>query len=122
KNNPFINLSVQPDFFFNIFTRYTITRAKRRIVCVMSALERKKLAEGHYPVSSKPYDKVNYALLGLDKSICQDPFMTDTPLLYFSDGTTYNVWSVGPDLHNADAKIIYDPTNGISSSGDIAYR
>ena len=115
--DPFIKVFHAP--YKEAEIRYHNTRAERRIVCVMSAMELKKLSDGSYPKSKGSSDSVDYVLLGLDKSLCQDPFMIDSTLLFFSDGKTYNVWSVGPDLQNAELKTIYDPTNGTISEGDI---
>jgi hypothetical protein len=56
-----------------------------------------------------------------------DPFNNNTSLRYkyipnkesaaWKDD--YFVWSIGPDEKDQDAKLIYDPTNGLTSSGDI---
>jgi len=42
-------------------------------------------------------------------------------LQYNSDGTTFSLWSIGPDRINDQASHRYDPTNGLISRGDIVY-
>lgn len=43
-------------------------------------------------------------------------------LQYFSEsGSQGTVWSVGPDHVNDSAELIYDPTNGLDSRGDIVH-
>jgi hypothetical protein len=45
---------------------------------------------------------------------------TDKPFIWSKDSTGRSlVYSVGPDLKDDAAKIIYDPTNGTTSRGDI---
>ena len=46
-----------------------------------------------------------------------DPF--DGEPIRFSDTA---VWSVGPDQRDQEAWLVYDPTNGTASMGDITAR
>lgn len=50
-----------------------------------------------------------------------DPF-TSLPLLLASDRTVVALYSTGPDLSDDRAEVLYDPTNGTISTGDIAVR
>jgi hypothetical protein len=56
--------------------------ASFRLVAGAIALEREKLARGHYPVDAS-------ALLP------RDPFAPQQPLRYRLDGATYRLWSIG---------------------------
>jgi hypothetical protein len=38
-----------------------------------------------------------------------------------SDGTNYTLYSIGPVRVDDARQILYDPTNGTVSSGDISY-
>jgi hypothetical protein len=52
-------------------------------------------------------------------SIPVDPF-TDKPFLWTQDseGKPF-AYSTGPDFKDDSAKLVYDPSNGTSSRGDI---
>ncbi len=51
----------------------------------------------------------------------QDPFNSGRPYRYESDGSTFMLWSIGPDREDNSAVIAYDPlvTPGFWQKGDI---
>jgi hypothetical protein len=51
-------------------------------------------------------------------SVPKDPF-SDTDFVYGRVRDTFFIYSIGPDLVDDKVGIIYDPTNGTVSSGDI---
>jgi len=50
-----------------------------------------------------------------------DPF-TEKIFRFEKGGDAYKLYSAGPDMLNDMAKLVYDPTNGIGSPGDIIFR
>ena len=113
------NILVEKAFpdFRKAYTRCIITKACRRILILMTALELNKLDSRPIPTDGITGDDV-----GLDNNLCKDPFMIDSSLGYWSDGNSYKIWSVGPDLKNDNMEITYDPKNGTFSNGDIFYK
>lgn len=51
----------------------------------------------------------------------QDPFAS-SPFKYFSQDTEVILYSIGPDTTDDHAQLVYDPTNGVTSKGDIVVR
>ena len=102
--------------FRDAYIRCMITKAYRRILIFMTALEIKKLNSNPIPTEGISGDD-----LGLAESLCKDPFMIDSSPGYWSDGESYKIWCAGPDLKNDNMEITYDPTNGTISNGDIFY-
>jgi hypothetical protein len=51
----------------------------------------------------------------------RDPF-TGKPLKIIDDGTESLFYSLGPDLEDQGGQIVYDPTNGMISPGDLTLR
>jgi hypothetical protein len=55
--------------------------------------------------------------------IGRDPFAaSDATYQYDNPDTSWLVWSVGPDQADDHGKLIYDPTNGVFSKGDVIRR
>ncbi|MEN6626673.1 MAG: hypothetical protein ABFD69_10650 [Candidatus Sumerlaeia bacterium] len=51
----------------------------------------------------------------------KDPF-TEKPIGSAEEGKAVAIYSIGPDARDDHARIVYDPTNGTCSAGDIILR
>ena len=100
------------DNFSAMYTRLIVEVSFLRLVQIQAAIQLYNLEKKRFPKSLdelKPYFQ----------SIPLDPF-SDKPFLWATDsiGRPF-AYSVGPDFKDDSAKIIYDPTNGTTSAGDI---
>ncbi len=86
-------------------------------------LEAFSVAYGHYP--EKLDDPRCGDLLGITTLFIRsiqitDPFSPDhAPYHYRGEKDRYTLWSIGPDQKDDGGQVVYDPTNGLRSSGDL---
>jgi hypothetical protein len=102
-----------PDYF-EVLTRDTFKKARARGVRIMAALELFKAQNSAYPSKVDQLD-------GILKPVPLDPF-TESNFKYEKLGDSYRLYSGGPDMRDDFAHVVYDPTNGIQSPGDIIFR
>jgi hypothetical protein len=98
--------------FGDAFIRNLITITDNHLIRVMAALQLYHYDKKEYPNSLDDLFP-NYLT-----AIPKDPF-SDANFIYGKTGDSFYLHSVGPDLNDDKAEIIYDPTNGTVSSGDI---
>jgi len=94
--------------------RDTLKKAHAQAAKIMAALELFNRRNKTYP------DRID-ELAGILKPIPLDPF-TERNFRYEKVGDTYKLYSAGPDMLNDMATLVYDPTNGTHSPGDIIFR
>lgn len=82
-------------------------------VRIMAALELYRQEQGTYP------DRLDALAPYLD-AVPEDSF-DGIPFAYESGGDTFRLHSLGPDLTDQQQAAVYDPTNGVTSEGDILY-
>jgi hypothetical protein len=105
---------LKPDYIPHAITRDTTTKAHSRLTRIMAALELFRSRNNAYPDT---LDDLGDIL----KPIPLDPF-TEKNFEYGKVGDAYRLYSTGPDMRDDFAAIIYDPTNGTESPGDIIFR
>jgi hypothetical protein len=102
-------------------TRFLVTQAKSLETQLATALAAWNLEHGEYPES------VGELVPKYFESIPVDPFSGES-FRYETTGQEYRLWSVGPDGEDdheqaaADGAIVYDPSNGTTSEGDVFFR
>ncbi len=94
------------------FTRQMDMLSRLRLAEIQSAIQMYHLQKKKW---SKSLEELKPDYLA---TIPLDPF-TKKPFLWSQDSTGPFAYSVGPDFKDNSAKIVYDPTNGTVSSGDI---
>jgi hypothetical protein len=57
---------------------------------------------------------------GILKEMPKDPF-TDKSFVYYKTDDGFKLYGLGPDLNDDKGALIYDPTKGTTSAGDIVY-
>jgi hypothetical protein len=103
--------------FIEADVRALVTTSKLRETQLATALAACKIDKGKYPKS----------LAGLVpdyfKALPIDPFNGEA-FRYeaAADGTTYALYGVGPDRKDERTALLYDPTNGTISGGDIFFK
>jgi hypothetical protein len=94
------------------FTRQRVTLSLLRLTQIQAAIQLYHLEKKQSP---KELDDLKPYLV----TIPVDPF-TDKPFLWTQDSTGRSfAYSTGPDFKDDSAKLVYDPTNGTTSQGDI---
>ncbi len=89
-------------------TRLAVSQAKLRIVAAEAELRRQSAPPSTLGELSLPRTPI-------------DPF-TGTTLRYANNGDgTWGVWALGPDGDSDGGSVVYDPTNGTVSDGDIVF-
>lgn len=110
--DPFTEISIPQ--FAPTLTQDTKRKAYASGAMIMAALELLKSRNNTYP------DKID-ALGDILKPIPLDPF-TEKNFRYEKVGDAYRLYSVGPDMRDDFGALVYDPTNGTQSTGDIIFR
>lgn len=83
-----------------------------RLARIQAAIQLYHLEKNHWP---KKIDDLKLYLSPIPVDL-----YTDKPFLWAQDSTGRPyAYSVGPDFKDDSAKVIYDPTNGTTSGGDI---
>lgn len=98
--------------FGDAYIRNLVTITDNHLVRVMAALQLYHYDKKEYPNALDDLFP-NYLT-----TVPKDPF-SDANFIYGKTGDSFYLHSVGPDLNDDKAGIIYDPTNGVVSSGDI---
>jgi len=93
-------------------TRWNISETKPRLLLAGAAARYHFLTTGKFPGSPEQFAPL------LPHGLPQDLFTTTT-LRLISGKDSFVVYSVGPDAKDDAASLVYDPTNGTVSAGDI---
>ena len=92
--------------------RWNVSETKPRLLLAGAAARYHFLTTGKFPGSPEQFAPL------LPNGLPQDPFTTTT-LRLISGKDSFVVYSVGPDAKDDAASLVYDPTNGTVSAGDI---
>ena len=93
-------------------TRAHVTEAYWRMTTALAQLMAYRVEKGKFPGSLEEASQI------IGMSVPVDPF-TLQPVRYKSDGKHGVVYSLGPDMTDNQAGVVYDPTNGTVSAGDV---
>jgi len=120
--------------FLESHTRAKVSRARSEMRSLSTAIESYHVDNGKYPRQGPP-DTCAIALCGLPELTTPIAYLEKYPNDLFraqkgcqealsygtcsSGSVYYYVWSFGPDRANQMATLIYDPTNGTVSEGDV---
>lgn len=97
--------------------RDLVLKAKLREARLVTALALYKLAAGRYPAT------LAELVPGYLETQPVDPFGGGAFQYQLAPGGgTYSLYSVGPDQRNENGSVVYDPTNGTHSGGDIVLK
>lgn len=94
------------------YTRIMTITAKVRLAEIQAAIHLYRLKKHQFPNSFQDLEPEYISKVPLD------PF-TDKSFLWGQDSTGPFAYSTGPDFRDDHVQIIYDPTNGTMSTGDI---
>ena len=108
-----LNRIMAPNFLYTD-TRHRLLKANSAITEIGASIQYYKIKNGHYPDS---LDELSPSIV---KEIPKDPF-ADKPFIYSKTDRGFELYSLGPDLMDDKASILYDPTNGTTSAGDIVF-
>ncbi len=120
--------------FLEAQTRSKVVRMQNDLRTLAQAIELYRVDEGQYPRIGPP-GTCQMASSGVAELTTPIAYLNPYPLdsfrledgrfqpMYYSIcnyGTAYcDLWSWGPDLENQFGQLVYDPTNGTISPGDI---
>ncbi|MBW2055991.1 MAG: RDD family protein [Deltaproteobacteria bacterium] len=98
-------------------SRADVARAVNDLQTLKSHLEEHFYRYDRYPLTGE-FGSFLTSSLG---RIPRDPFNHGRPYRYVSDGSSFTLWSIGPDGVDNGARIAYDPlfTKGLRQKGDI---
>jgi type II secretory pathway pseudopilin PulG len=104
-----------------VYMKYTsradVVRALNDMKTVKSHLEEHYYRYETYPLTGE-FQSFLVSSLG---RIPSDPFNNERPYRYQSDGSTFTLWSIGPDRQDNHAMIRHEPfrSRGFLQQGDI---
>lgn len=92
-------------------------RVRAELQRLSLAIEEYRVDHGSYPAHLHQITTPN----AYTSAVAGDPFGPSNQwhLQWESRPDAYRLWSLGPDGDNDGMQILYDPTNGILSEGDI---
>lgn len=97
--------------------RIVSTFSSNRETQIATALALFNMQNGHYPGSLSELVPQYFGALPVD------PFSGKNFMYNLSrKGDNYTLYSLGPDRNDDDAKMLYDPTNGTISGGDLKFE
>ncbi len=99
----------------DIIIRNNVTNTKQEMVYIASAIR------VYQSKNQKMPEKLENLVPDPLTTLPQDPF-TSLTFNYFSQSTEVVLYSVGPDTTDDHAQLLYDPTNGTMSKGDIVVK
>jgi len=102
--------------FLEAHIRHCVADAIFAILRTAVAARYRLLTTGAFPKSPAEFGPL------LPAGPLADCFATSAPLRFLSKPDGFHIYSVGPDGQDDRAAIIYDPTNGATSRGDLALR
>jgi type II secretion system protein G len=121
--------------FLEAQVRSKVSRAKADMATIATALEAYAVDNGTYPINAGGLGLTGALQNVLSpvaylSSLPGDPFLKQASYFYFSSGSFatilgdqfggYRLASVGPDGTGQQSPVVvYDPTNGTTSAGDI---
>lgn len=106
----YINRIAVPNYL-NAGIRESVMVADLRGARIAAALELYRLRNGQYPEGLDALEDI----LG---ELPADPY-GEEPFAYEKTEEGYALWSIGPDENDDGAGVVYDPTNGTISAGDV---
>jgi len=102
--------------FLEAHVRHKVADANFAVLRTAVAARHRLLSEGAFPKSPAEFGPL------LPGGPLGDCFATSAPLRFLQKPDGFHVYSVGPDGQDSRAAILYDPTNGSVSRGDLALR
>jgi len=96
----------------DVFARYRRADAEFQLLRMATAAKYRFVTQQAFPQNAEEFAPL------LPDGPPQDPFTT-APLRFFSDPSLFTCYSIGPDNQDDRATVLYDPTNGTTSGGDI---
>jgi len=102
--------------FQEVHTRHKVADAGFSVLRTAVAARHRFLAAGVFPASPAEFGPL------LPGGPLGDCFTTSAPLRFLSKPDGFHIYSVGPDGRDDAGAILYDPTNGSVSRGDISLR
>jgi len=108
-----INRIFAPNYTFEYFRSLVILN-QSWLTELGTAIQLYQSQKGHYP------DSLDDLSLSILKDIPKDPF-TDKLFVYHKTDKGFELYSPGPDMMDDNGTLIYDPTNGTISAGDIVW-
>jgi len=97
-------------------TRFRCTRSHFQLIRAATAAWHHLLRAGSFPQQATDFSPL------LPAGPPPDPHLPETPLRFRADGDQFLCYGVGPDQQDDQGTIIYNPTNGTKSRGDIVVR
>lgn len=94
------------------YVRDLATATDNRLVRVMAALALYHQEKQIYPSSLSELAPAYLATVPND-------YFSDSAFIYGTRDDSYYLYSVGPDIKDNHEQLVYDPTNGTTSDGDI---
>lgn len=95
-------------------TRYLVMLSIMRQATAVAEVEQYKLSRGKYPASLKDVDSEELTAAN------KDPFGSgEFHYVLSADRNGYEIYGVGPDAADQLATEVYDPSRGLTSTGDI---
>lgn len=111
-SDPFLKMAFQGHV--SSLPRIFATESQNRITELTVALEYYRMKNKEYP------DSLEQLSPGIIKEPILDP-ITGKPFMYHKTDEAFELYSIGPDLKDDKGELVYDPTNGTVSAGDIVY-
>jgi hypothetical protein len=112
---PVLRKVVQPNME-EALTRFRCTRSHFQLIRAATAAWHHLLRTGAFPQQATDFAPL------LPAGPPPDPHKPDAPLRFRMDGDQFLCYGVGPDQQDDQGTIIYNPTNGTKSQGDIVVR
>lgn len=103
--------------FLEADVRALVTKSKLRETELATALVACKMDKGRYPKRLSELVPEYFAALPVDPFVGHDYGYKPAP-----DGSSYVLYGVGPDRKDEGTAMLYDPTNGTISGGDVFFK
>lgn len=105
-------ISLEEASFIQPAVRDNVASARFQCIRMAAAARHRLLSEGEFPQSADEFAPL------LPEGPPKDPFGSKR-MKFFSREDSFTCYSVGPDEQDDRAEVVYDPTNGMLSGGDI---
>jgi hypothetical protein len=99
-----------------VVTNFLRTHAHFQLIRAAAAARHRFLSTGAFPSTAEEFAPL------LPSGPPLDPFVEAQSLAFRMDGDDFLLYSYGPDKSDNGGLLVYDPTNGVSSAGDILVR
>lgn len=95
--------------------RHRVANARLQNLRMAAAARYRYLSTGRFPAHAGEFDSL------LPDGLPEDPFGKE-PMRFLIRDDDFYCYSIGPDFEDGQAMMLYDPTNGTVSRGDIIVR